>query len=202
MFDKYNGNNNNNENVISYIDACHNITRAQKLNSDKSDTIILDSASTVDVIGDKTILRDIHNTLSPSKVKTIGGYTVIRKQSYMGYYPRPVWYHPARGVNILSLNTVQKYCRCTMNREKGNSISIHLNDGKTVNFKASRYGLCQYTAKDNQSINNIWTMMVYVSEDISFSCFNIDTVSRRADKYTKWQIKSARSARDMENIVM
>ena len=207
MFDDYDGNNNNNQNVGPYIDTCHNIARAQKLNSDKSNTIIIDSASTVDVIGDKNILHDIHDALLPLKVKTIGAYTFIKKQSYMGDYPPPVWYHPDGGVNILSLNNVQKYYRCTMDTEKDNSISIHLNDGKTLKFKASGNGLYQFTADNNQSIDSIWTMMDYATENTSSSakqrkCYNIDTVSERADKYTKRQIKSARSARDMENIVM
>ena len=87
----------------------------------------------------------------------------------MGDYPRPIWCHPAGGVNILSLNNVQKFYRCIMDTEKDNSISIHLNDGKTVKFKASRNGLYQYTAKDNQSINKIWTMILIASEDVSFS---------------------------------
>ena len=69
MFDEYDDNNDNNENIISYIDACHNIARAQKLNSAKLDTIVIDSASTIDVIGDKTILHDIHDAPSPLKEK-------------------------------------------------------------------------------------------------------------------------------------
>ena len=87
----------------------------------------------------------------------------------MGDYPQPVWCHPDGGVNILSLNNVQKYYRCTMDTEKDNSISTHLNDGKTIKFKASGNGLYQYTAKNNQSIDNIWTMMDYATENISSS---------------------------------
>jgi hypothetical protein len=50
----------------------------------------------------------------------------------MGDYPRPVWYHPDGAVNILSLNNVQKYYRCTMDTDNDNSISIHLNDGTAI----------------------------------------------------------------------
>ena len=191
MFEDYDGDNDNNENVTHYIDHCHNIARAQKLNSDKLNTIILDSASTVDVIADKTILHDIHDTLSPLKVKTIVGHTHIKKMAYMGDYPRPVWYHPTGGVNILSLNNVQNYYRCTMDTEKDNSISIHLDDGNAIKFTASGNGLYQYTANHNQTIDNIWTMMVDALEEAqSFpvnpkKCFNIDTVAGLADKYTK-----------------
>ena len=208
MFDDYYGNNDSNNNVIDYTNQCHNITRAQKLNSDKSNTLIIDSASTIDVIGDKTILHDIHDAPSPLKVKTIKGHTSITKQSYMGDYPHAVWYHPAGGVNILSLNNVQKYYRCTMDTKEDNSIIIHLNNGQILPFRASGNGLYQYTATDDQSLDSIWTFMIDASEDEeSFpvnpkKCFNIDTVIARADKYTKRQLKHARIARNMENIVM
>ena len=152
------------------------------------------------------MLHDIHDAPVPLHVRTINGNTTITKKAYLGDYPKPVWFHPEGGVNILSLNNVQQFYRCTMDTCDINSINIHLVDRSILRFEATGHGLYQYSLKSNQSIDTIWNLMVETSDELFHmnknKCFNIDTVEDRADKYTKRQLKSAQQARELENIIM
>ena len=93
-----------------------------------------------------------------------------------------------------------------MDIKKHNSIDVHLQDGSVLKFIASGNGLYQYSLKDHESMDRIWSLLVTTTDtNITINpsdCFNIDTVCNRADSYTKGQLKTARLARKLENIIM
>ena len=209
--------------VNHYSNVCYNIRRAQRLNINKNNTLIIDSASTVDIIGDKNMVHDIHHAPQPLQFRTVNGSTTISKKAYLGDYPSTVWFHPSGGVNILSLHNMQKFYRCTMDTYDSNSINIHMLDGSILEFKATDDDrLYKYVMTPHQTIDNIWNLLADSTlEAVSFTddveatfpdnalvpmnpkkCFNIDTVVSRADKYTKRQVKVAIVARKLENIIM
>ena len=192
---------NNNANVNNYSD-CHNISPAQRLKLTRS-TLIIDSASSVDIIGDESLIHDVHDAPKPLKVRTVNGCTTISKMAFLGTYPLPVWYHPSGKVNILSLHNMQKFYRCTMDTEKSNTINIHMADGNIMKFKATDINrLYTFQLPKHTSIKHLLCLFATAPEASSFTCFNIDTVAARSDKYTKRQIKNAIKARELENIVM
>ena len=222
-------NNDTNIDINHYSNVCYNITRAQSLNVNKSNTLIIDSGSTADIIGDRNMVHDVHHAPQPLRVRTVNGTTTISKKAYLGDYPLPVWFHPKGGVNILSLYNMQKFYRCTMDTDESNSINIHLLDGSVLQFSATEYDrLYKCVLKSHQSIDNIWNLLADAATPKSVlfnnnnicdesetlfpdnalfqmnkkNCFNIDTVASRADKYTKRQVKAAVAARKLENIIM
>ena len=77
------------------MNYCHNIARAQHLNTDKSNTIIIDGGSSIGIVADKRSVPIIHKAPPPLKVKTSNGE-----------YPRPVWFYPKGSIDILSLNNM------------------------------------------------------------------------------------------------
>jgi hypothetical protein len=95
-----------------------------------------------------------------------------------------------------------------MDTDKDNSINIHLRDNTMIQFKSSGNGLYQYTIKQHQTIDNIWTLMIDSSEHQETfpmhpnKCFEIETVAGKADRYTNRQLKAAKTAREMEDIIM
>ena len=188
------------------IDYCYSLSRAQPQICDMFATLIIDSASSVDIIANRELAYNIHKARVPLKVKTINGRSTIRQQAYIGDYPPPVWLHPDGGVNIMSINNMQKYYRCTMDTDVQNCIDVHLQNGSILRFTASGNGLYQYLLKPEKTIDGIWTLflpnMDPPSPDNSDDCYRIDTVKHRADNYTKQQLQEAKRARHLENIIM
>ena len=121
-------------------------------------TLIIDSASTSDIIGNPAILHDIHDSPYPLRVNTISGHTSISKMGYLGEYPFPVWYSPGSGVNILSLFNVQQNFRCTMDTAHENCIIVHLRNGSSIKFSASAKGLYVYQLRNDETIDSIWVL--------------------------------------------
>ena len=215
IFEHDSDNSNSKETTNNYSPSiCYSIKKAQRLNrrsiSQTSQSIIIDSASTSDIFSDPAMVHSIHPSNQPLKVNTLSGQTIIKNQAYVGDYPPPVWYHPSGGVNILSLNNVRKYYKCTMDTSKDNAIFMHLQDGSTIKFKGSGKGLYQYTLKQDETIDSLWSLMVAAPDEElevcekPHRCFSIglDTVQKRRDNYTLRQQRNAFSARNVEDIVM
>ena len=103
-------------------------------NTNKFNSLIIDSGSTVNIIANESMVYDIPTASSPLRVQTINGNIVIERRAYLGDYPNPVWFHPRDGVNIMSLNNVQDSYRCIMDTHRANSINIHLLDDSVLKF--------------------------------------------------------------------
>jgi hypothetical protein len=63
--------------------------------------LLLDSCSTIDIVSNASLLRNIHSVECPN-----AGQVQLDHQGYLGDYPYPVWYSPEGVANILSLNNV------------------------------------------------------------------------------------------------
>ena len=70
--------------VNHYSNVLYNIRRAQRLNINNNSTLIIDSASTVDIIGDINMVHDIHHAPQPLRVRTVNGSATISKKAYLG----------------------------------------------------------------------------------------------------------------------
>ena len=73
-----------------------------------------------------------------------------------------------------------------MDTAKSNSISINMNIDKSIQFKAIKFN-CLYTyhIPDHKSIEDVLSLFTSNLKHSNFYCFNIDTVTKRSDKYTK-----------------
>lgn len=128
--------------------ACYNISRAQHLCTKPNLSLVIDSALMSDIIGCTALAHDIHEAQAPLDIKSINGSSTIHKQAYMGAYPPLVWLHKPGGVNILSLNNVQKYYRCTLDTDIDNAIYIHLKNGKKYDLKPPNGDYTNMTLKN------------------------------------------------------
>ena len=78
-----------------------------------------------------------------------------------------------------------------------------MTDGNIMKFKATDINrLYTFQLPKHTSIKHLLYLFATAPEASSFTCFNIDTVAARSNKYTKRQIKNAIKARELENIVM
>ena len=180
-----NNNNNSSKNVPPYshvpIVALH-IRKAQQMAKGGNKSLIIDSASTTDIIGNKNILHDIRQSNNKIRVASLAGSSTIDQQGLLGEYPTPVWYYPEGNVNILSLNNVQKHYRCTMDTAKSNSININLKNGSTMKFRSRGSGLYSYDLGKCETIDGIINLFSENSPNIPEANM-IDTVKDRADTY-------------------
>ena len=100
------------------------------------------------------------------------------------------------------------YCY-TIDTAKSNSINTYPNNGSIINFKSTEYNhLYAHHFTGNNSINAVLNFFADVSDPLFLptvlenNYFEIDTVTKKADKYTKRQVKAALQARSLENIIM
>jgi hypothetical protein len=76
-----------------------------------SDTLLLDSCSTVSLISNGSILHGIHMVNCHMHVCCNVGVQSTNQMGYLGDFPEPVWYDPKGVANILLLFIIQKYCQ-------------------------------------------------------------------------------------------
>ena len=89
IFENDYSDNENNLTFNLYSLYCHNITSAQRLNLTNS-SLIIHSASSVNIIDDENMVYNIHDAPHPLTVCTVNGSSTISKKVYLGKYPLPV----------------------------------------------------------------------------------------------------------------
>ena len=178
-----------NDDFLIYDTPCYNMCHIQSLGKAAlQNSVIIDSASTSDIISNKSMLQEIHRADKPLHVNTLNGITTIEQKGYLGEYPIPVWYNPSGMVNILSLYHVTQFYHVTMNTKKENCIVVHMADGGFRKFHPSGKGLYRYQLQRTESLENFWTL--------------VTTVKQQADKYTRRAYQRAVNARTLQNIIM
>ncbi len=55
--------------------------------------LVLDSASTLNMVCDPDLLHDIHDVPIGINVRCNAGQVTITRQGYLGDFPEPVWLH-------------------------------------------------------------------------------------------------------------
>ena len=106
--------------------------------------VLLDSRSTVDLITDKTLLRDLHTAECPIRVHGTTGSVVLSEKGYLGSYPVAVWYNPHEPTNIMSMFRVSHHYRVTMDTDLYNGIDLHTSDHNKISFTPSPKGLYRH----------------------------------------------------------
>ena len=142
--------------------------------------MLIDSCSTVDIISSPDLLHGIHKVSNTIRVRCNAGVTILDQMGYLGDYPRPVWYNPDGGANIMSMFNISQQYHLSMNTHKGNTILMHHHNGDVTVFTPSANGLYKHALSNNESITGFW------------SC--IQTVAEHKDHYTQCEIEAANQA--------
>jgi len=107
------GDSNPNSGAVEFYPKTHNIVNAeafiQREGKLPTKWILLDSCSSVNLISDGTLLRDIHDTDEALTVHCNAGVVTVKQKGYFDMYPEPVWYNPKGIANILSLHNVASH---------------------------------------------------------------------------------------------
>ena len=147
--------------------------------------ILLDSCSTVNIISTEQLLHDIH-TVTPLQVHCNAGAITLSQKGTFGTFPETVWYNPDGMANILSLASVKKHYRVTMDTDVEDCLQVHSPDGTcTTTFEPSTNGVYHHRLLSEEH------PMVFVT-----------TVQQRKEGYTNRDIRRAKQARRLQNILM
>ena len=147
--------------------------------------LLLDSCSTVNMISDATLLRNIHTAETPIPVHCNAGTITLTEKGTLGDFPEPVWYNPKGIANILSLYSVQTHYRVTMDTADDDHIHVHHHDGSTTKFQPSPNGIYHYHMSNNNHILSL-----------------VNTVEARKEGFSPSDIHRAAQARRLQKIMM
>ena len=104
--------------------------------------LLLDNQSTVDVISNRSLLRNIRKAPNPCRISCNAGVVVVDTIGDLPGYPSPVWYHPGGIANILSLHRVSQHCRVRYDSgDEQAGFTVTKADGSTRAFIPSPSGL-------------------------------------------------------------
>ena len=150
--------------------------------------LLIDSCSTVDIISSPNLLHGIHHVSHPIRVCCNAGVTTLNQMGYLGDYPRPVWFNPEGGANIMSMFNITQQYHLSMDTHEANAILMHHNNGDVTVFTLSEHGLYKHALSNKESISGFW------------SC--IQTVTEHKEHYTQREIQAANQARRFQNSIM
>ena len=157
----------------------------QRYSSISDSWILLDSQSTANVFRNKQFLTNIRTaTKKPLTLASDGGLSLTTLEGDLTNFG-PVWYNPNALANILSLASVQKKCRVTMDTAQEAVIIVHCKNRSLMKFMEFKNGLYFY---DIPKRNNT---KAHVS-DYSF----VTTVENNKSIFTCREIQGADKARN------
>ena len=143
----------------------------------------LDSMSSVDVFGDKSLLSDIRTVSKKMTIVCNAGAVLVTQMGDLNGYG-PVWYHPGAIANILSLSNVQKKYKVRYDSDEGNFFTLVRPDGTTRIFRPTEKGL--YASQ-----------LAHAEGDVVM----VATVEGNKQEFTKREVKRATQARKMMAII-
>ena len=77
--------------------------------------LLIDSCSTIDIISSPGLLHGIHKVSTPIQICCNAGVTILDQMGFLGDYPRPVWFNPHSGANIMSMFNISQLYHLSMN---------------------------------------------------------------------------------------
>lgn len=185
--------NNNSEKEDSNITIVHNTIQADCFMQQgraklPQQWLLLNSCSTINIISNRRLLRDLQPAKNPILVHCSAGIVQLMQQGRLLDYPELVWYHPNGIANILSLNKTSQYYHVTMDTKTDPNITVHIHKGNTIVFRPCHRGLYHDRIPNRATQKNMWSIM--------------QTVEQNKEGYTNREITRARTARKLHNILM
>ena len=160
------------------------------------DTILLDSASTVDIFCNEKLVKNVHDSKNLLEMATNAGTRLTSKQATVEGYG-DVWYDDKAIANIFSLHKMakKKGYRIQYDSEVEDAFIVTRPDPddttktQTRRFVATAEGLYAFQAFDNKK-----------SEETS-TCLLVDTVAKWQGGYTQREYERAKVARTLKHSV-
>lgn len=156
--------------------------------------VLLDSESTVSVFNNPALLKNIRRSATTVTVLTNGGAQV---SSFVGDIPNfgQVWYNPSSIANILSLASVRKVCRITMDTAVDASFTVHKKDGSCMVFCEYHSGL--YYHDTSLPVSAVTTQSNASTSATVINYTLINSVAHNKTMFTRREIEGADSAREL-----
>jgi len=177
--------NENGEGIESVMTHSFNTRRAHVI---PRGSVGLDSMSTVDVFGEKRMLKNIRTVSRKMTIVCNAGAVIVTQMGDLDGYG-PVWYHPDAIANILSLSNVQKRFHVRYDSQEGDYFTLIRDDGSTRTFRPTKKGL--------YSSPILPTRTYKTDEDIIL----VNTVEENKKEYTRREVKRATEARRLMAII-
>jgi len=178
---------NNDLETASNYSLFHRISNCQKLSKRvdlKSNTLLIDSCLTVNLISNLALLHDIHKVNKPLKVCCNAGVRTTNMMGTLGRFPEPVWHDPNAVANILSLHTVKKYYLIVYDSWQDDAFVLTDDVGNQHRFAPTGNGLYTY------------------HKDALVEWMFINTVDHNKLRYSDRAQKDATLARKIQDIIM
>ena len=141
--------------------------------------LLLDNQSTVDIIKDPSLLKNIHSSETPIIIQSHAGQRTLQLRGLLPGYGI-VWHDPEGPANIISLNNAHTRFHIKYDSDRGNSFALH--DRATGRLKH----------KFNPSPEGLF----YLDTSTLQSSF-VTTVSENEDSYSPEEIRRAKLARSL-----
>ena len=161
---------------------------ATKNKSDMSKMLVLDSASTLNMVCDESLLHDIHEVPVGIRVRCNKGQVTITRQGYLGDFPEPVWLYTKGIVNILSFYIVQRHYHVQHDNRIKDAFLVTGPNGVEIPFKPVGKGLHACGAAAGDASTDAWAF--------------ISMVDDLKKEHTKREYRDAMLARRVQNIIM
>jgi hypothetical protein len=126
--------------------------------------LVLDSASTLNLITDEALLHGIHRVNRTMPVRCNAGVTSTNLMGWLGDYPEPVWFNPKGVANILSLFLVKTYYRIQYDSTTEDTFMVTKTDGMSIRFRPTGKGLYTYDGHVNEKNELEWAFINTVAE--------------------------------------
>lgn len=181
-------NNENSGHVMNQQNERIESVMTHSFNKDRSHVIPrgsvgLDSMSSVDVFGDPRLLHNIRKARGRMRIMCNAGEVVVTEIGDLRGYGT-VWYHPGAIANILSLSRAKNKFKVTYDSDHGNFFTLRRKDGTTRIFKPTNNGL--YASQ-----------LIEPKKAVAM----VTTVSENMKSFTKREVKKAREARRLMEII-
>lgn len=142
------GNNNNSDDVegctVVAVDARNASCFTQSAQGQQSlpeNWLLGNSASTACIISNRKWLSNVRKAGHRMLVHSNDGSSYLNQIGDFGNFPEPVLCDPKGIANIMSLHTMSKYYRITMDTSVDNSLAVHLDNGDKIAFTPTGNGL-------------------------------------------------------------
>jgi hypothetical protein len=147
--------------------------------------LLLDSQSTMSVFNNRHLLTNIRPAPNPIRAVTNGGHQISSfLGDFTGFGPTlTAWFNPASIANILSLASVRRLCKVTMDSSHSPALSVHRPDGTTMDFTEHPSGLYVHDVNP-------------ISKPVADYTF-LSTVAANRKLFTPRQVQQADAARKL-----
>ena len=150
--------------------------------------ILLDSCSTVNIVRNKKLLKDIRYTKDRVSINCNAGNLQVMQQGRMDRCSSPLWFHPHCVANIFSLFLiVEEFC-IMFDSGTEDCFYLHRHDGSRMDFHPTAQGLYRHVMEPSTHPGDLWSL--------------VTTMSDKAHLYDNRSHSNAATAQRLQNITM